>query len=157
MLSQFPHLKHISIWDDLFIANPTRFREIVQFVEERGINRSVSFDLAVRANLVSDELCELLKKMNVTAVGLGAESGSNRILKLLNKGVTVEMNQKSIDTLYQHRIQVGCSLVVGCPSETEDEVRSTYEFILKNVKDGKMSPHCAVNILMPMPGKRVLK
>lgn len=155
LLNHFPQLKHISIWDDLFIANLHRFRNIVNLLEEKRINEKVSFDLAVRANLVNDELCELLKTMNVTAVGLGAESASNRILKLLKKGVTVEMNQKAIDTLYQHEIQVGCSLVIGCPTETEDEVRSTYEFILRNIKYNKVSPHCAVNILSPMPGTKV--
>ncbi len=155
LLSHFPQLKHISIWDDLFIADLHRFKKIVNLLEEKRINGEISFDLAVRTNLVNDELCKLLKKMNVTAVGLGIESASNRILKLLKKGVTVEINQKAIDTLYQHGIQAGCSLVIGCPTETEDEVRSTYEFILKNIKDNKVSPHCAVNILSPMPGTKV--
>ncbi|MCG7851193.1 MAG: radical SAM protein, partial [Methanosarcinaceae archaeon] len=155
LLNQFPQLTHISIWDDLFIANLPRLREIVRLLAEKGINKKVSFDLAVRANLVNDELCKLLKIMNVTGVAFGAESASNRILELLGKGVTVETNQRAIDTLYHHGIPVGCSLVIGCPTETEDEVRNTYEFILRNIKDGKISPQCAVNILSPMPGTKI--
>ena len=155
LINVFPDLRHIPIWDDLFIANATRFREIVNLIDEKGINRRISFNLSVRSSLVDEELCELFKKMNVTSVAFGAESGSNRILKILNKGVTVEMNQNAINTLHRHRILVGCSFIVGCPTETEEEVRSTYEFILKNIKDGKMSPYCAVNILMPMPGTQI--
>lgn len=155
LLSQFPKLSHISIWDDLFIAQPTRFREIVELIDERGINRRVSFDLAVRANLVDNGLCDLLKKMNATGAGLGVESGSNRILKILNKGVTVEMNQNAIDTLHRYGIPMGGSFIVGCPTETEEEARSTYEFVLRNIKNGKISPHCAVNILSPMPGTKI--
>jgi len=155
LMHQFPQSRHISIWDDLFIANLPRLRKIVSLLVEKKINKKVSFDLAVRANLVNNELCELLKKMNVSGVAFGAESGSNRILKLLNKGVTVEMNQNAIETLHQHGIPVGGSFIVGIPTETEQEVRSTYKFILKNIKNGKMSPQCAVNILSPMPGTKI--
>lgn len=152
LLSRFPHANHIAIWDDLFIANMPRLKTIVALIVQRGINKKVSFDLAVRANLVSYELCGLLKDMNVTAVGFGAESASDRILKLLNKGVTAEVNQRAIDILSNYGFLVGCSLIVGSPTETEDEVCSTYEFVLKNIKDGKISPHNAINILTPMPG-----
>ena len=124
-------MKHISIWDDLFIVNKSRFKRFIQLVEERNINSHVSFNFSVRANLVDDELCEALKKINVVTVGFGAESGSDRILKLLNKGTTVEINQKAINTIHKHGIKVGCSFIVGSPTETEDDVRNTYEFILK--------------------------
>jgi radical SAM superfamily enzyme YgiQ (UPF0313 family)/SAM-dependent methyltransferase len=155
LLSQSSDLKHIAIWDDLFVADAKRLDEIVTLIEQKGINKKISFDLAVRANLVDDELCRLLKRMNVVAVGFGAESGANRILKFLNKGVTVESNQNAIDTLNRYGILIGCSFIVGCPTETEAEVRSTYEFILKNVREGKLSPTGAVNILMPMPGTEI--
>mgnify|MGYP001558783041 CR=1 FL=1 len=152
VLKQFPDLKHISIWDDLFIVNKSRFKRFIQLVEERNINSHVSFNFSVRANLVDDELCEALKKINVVTVGFGAESGSDRILKLLNKGTTVEINQKAINTIHKHGIKVGCSFIVGSPTETEDDVRNTYEFILKNILNEKLPPICSVNIMMPMPG-----
>jgi len=155
LMHQFPQSRHISIWDDLFIVNLPRLKRIISLLAEKRINEKISFDLAVRANLVNDELCELLRTMNVKSVAFGAESASNRILELLNKGVTVETNQKAINTLYRHGFPVGCSLVIGCPTETEEEVRNTYEFILKNIKEGKIAPSCAVNILSPMPGTKI--
>lgn len=156
ILERFPEVKHIPIWDDLFIANKPRFRKIVEMIEERKICDRVTFSFSVRANLVDDELNKAFKRINVSSVSFGAESGSNRILKLLNKKNTIEMNQKAIDTLYRYGIQVACSFIVGSPTETEDEVRRTYEFILRNVIDGKLSPNnCIVNILMPMPGTAI--
>jgi radical SAM superfamily enzyme YgiQ (UPF0313 family) len=121
-------------------------------VEQKGIQKKCGFAFAIRANLVDEELCEGLKRMNATDVGFGAESGSDRILKLLHKGTTVEVNQRALDTLYKHRIPVRCSFIVGSPTETEEEVRMTYEFFMKNLIDGKLYPGCAVNIMMPMPG-----
>jgi radical SAM superfamily enzyme YgiQ (UPF0313 family) len=152
VLKQFPDLKHISIWDDLFIVNKARFKKFVELVEEKEINKRVTFAFSVRANLIDDELCKLLKRINVTGVSFGAESGSDKILELLNKGATVKINQKAIDTLHEYMIAVGCSFIIGSPTETENDARRTYEFILKNITDGKLNPDCHVNILMPMPG-----
>jgi radical SAM superfamily enzyme YgiQ (UPF0313 family) len=148
----FPDIGYITIWDDLFIANKARFKQFIELVEKKGLNDKLGFAFSVRANLVDDELCKDLKRINVKATSFGAESGSDRILKLLKKGTTVAINQRAIDILHKHDISVICSFIAGTPSETENEVRSTYEFILKNITDGKLSPQCAVNILMPMPG-----
>jgi len=152
IMENFSAIGYITIWDDLFIANKARFKQFIELVEKKGLNDKLGFAFSVRANLVDDELCKDLKRINVKATSFGAESGSDRILKLLKKGTTVEINQRAIDILYKHDISVICSFIAGTPSETENEVRSTYEFILKNITDGKLSPQCAVNILMPMPG-----
>lgn len=152
ILKRFPNVRYIPIWDDLFIVNKARFKKFVELVEEKGIDKRITFTFSVRANLVDDELCEQLKRINVSSVGFGSESGSDKILNLLNKGTTVEINQKAIDTFHKYMIAVGCSFIVGSPTETEEDVRRTYEFILKNITDGKLNPDCRVNILMPMPG-----
>jgi len=67
----------------------------------------------------------------------------------------VAVNQRAIDLFYRYHIPVRGSFIVGVPTETEDEVRSTYEFILKNIIAGKLLPGCSVNILMPLPGTEV--
>jgi hypothetical protein len=152
LLERFPDTSHITIWDDLFIAHKPRFKKFVELVEKNKINNKASFTFSVRANLVDDELCDDLKRINVISTSFGAESGANRILKILNKGTTVEINQRAIDTLHRHKIKATCSFIVGTPSETADEVRRTYEFILKNIMDRKLTAQSVVNILMPIPG-----
>jgi len=155
ILSQFPKLEHLAICDDLFIADLPRLKKIVNLMEKKGLCGKVGLSSSVRANLVNDELCLLLKRINIIAIGIGIESGSDRILNILNKGVNTGINQKAIDILYKHGIDVRSSMIVGCPTECEKEVRSTYEFVLKNIKAKKISPQCAVNILSPMPGTKI--
>jgi radical SAM superfamily enzyme YgiQ (UPF0313 family) len=58
------HVKRITIFDDLFIVNKKRLREIVKEFCEK--NWDVEVFCAVRANLVDEEICRLLKKMNVS-------------------------------------------------------------------------------------------
>ncbi|RNC67622.1 MAG: radical SAM protein [Desulfuromonadales bacterium] len=152
ILMNYPGITCISVWDDLFLADRSRFGKIVELIEQKGINKQVGFSFSVRANLVTDEVCNALKRMNVVAVAFGAESGSDRILKILGKETTTDINQAAIDTMHRHGISTQCSFIVGSPTETEAEVRSTYEFILRNVSCGKISARCPVNILMPIPG-----
>lgn len=152
IIKNYPHIKNILFWDDLVIADKNRFREIVKEIESKGINKRVSFSFAVRANLVDEEICGLLKRINIAYVSFGAESGSDRILRMLKgKSVSVEINQRALDLLSKYQIFTTCGFIIGCPTETIEEVRKTFDFILKNYLDGKMND-CAINVLMPLPG-----
>jgi radical SAM superfamily enzyme YgiQ (UPF0313 family) len=155
LVSQMGQNPMINIYDDLFVADKRRFTEIVRLLESKGIIDKVSFGFSVRSNMVDDFLCEQIRKFRSVGVCFGAESGSDRILKLMNKGTTVGINQRALDTLHKYGIQANCSFIVGWPTETEEEVRSTYDFITRNAVDGKHPKVAVVNILMPMPGTPV--
>lgn len=142
----------INIYDDLFVADRKRFGEIIRLLEDKGLTDTVSFGFSVRANMVDDDLCGLIRRFRSVGVCFGAESGSDRVLKLMNKGSTVAINQRALDLLHKHRISTACSFIVGWPTETEEEVRSTYEFVSRNAAQGKHPPEAIINILMPMPG-----
>ena len=146
---------YIEIFDDLFVADRKRFEKIVDLLEDKGLTGSVNYGFSVRANLIDDSLCRIIRRFRQAGCCFGIESGSDRILKLMNKGTTVAINQRALDTLYEHGISPNCSFVIGWPGETEDEVRSTFEFIKRNAAEGKHPSKAVVNILMPMPGTPV--
>jgi anaerobic magnesium-protoporphyrin IX monomethyl ester cyclase len=125
-------VEYIYFYDDLFIANPERLRKIVQLIVDKRINRKVSFGGSVRANLVKEETCRLLKTMGFKQINFGAESGSERVLAYLKGGVTVADNQRTIDLAHKYGLQVSCSFILGTPSETKEEAMDTYRFILGN-------------------------
>lgn len=154
LLENYPDITNIPIWDDIFIVNKQRFLKFIELAESKGITKRVSFNMTVRANLVDDELCENLKRLNVAEVGFGAESGSDKTLDVLGKNVTAEQNQNAIDILNRHGFVPGVYFIVGVPTETEDDVRMTYEFIIRNLIEGKVIQP-AVNILMPLPGTKM--
>jgi anaerobic magnesium-protoporphyrin IX monomethyl ester cyclase len=154
-LHDFPETEYIPIQDDLFVANRQRLEEIIKLLESRGIINKVSFTMSVHANLVDEELCGLLKKFRLKFVCFGAESGSDRLLKIIGKNTTVEQNQRALNLLKKSGIETVCSFIVGIPGETESETISTFEFIWKNIRDIKLSTISAVNILTPMPGTAI--
>ena len=155
IIERFPHLNNIIIWDDLVCANKERFAQIVQKLEERKVAGKMSFGFAVRANLVDDEICRLLKRINVSHVSFGAESGNDRVLKILKgENSSVEQNQAAINLLNKYGIPVACGFVIGCPSETESELQDTFDFVLRNTAEKKIVVGI-INILMPLPGTKM--
>jgi radical SAM superfamily enzyme YgiQ (UPF0313 family) len=95
----------------------------------------MTYSIAARANMITDEVAQVLKDMGVTAVGMGLESNSQRILDFLEKGNTVEDNQNAVTILRKHELNVHCSFIRDVPTETRKDLKLTFKFI----KDNKLS------------------
>ncbi len=152
---QFPTIKHLFYYDDLFVANRKRLRKFVSLLKDNKLNQEFTCQLSVKADLVDDEMCELLKSMNVVRVGFGAESASDRIYSFLKSGIgSPEANQNALDKLKEYDISAEVSLIVGSPSETEEDVHKTYHFAIENLI-GKKLNRAFINLLSPMPGTQI--
>ena len=151
IIKRFPNVNYIGISDDTFGVDRQRLREIVDKAERLGITKKVLFVAAIRSNLVDEEFCELLARLNVRNVAFGAESGSKRILGLLKYGVTIEDNQRACNLLSRYGISAGCTCILGTPSETEEEMQATFDFILNNIIEDNISI-VNIAILTPFPG-----
>jgi len=147
-----PDLQAVSFWDDLFTADRKRLGRIADLFEEKGLHKRLRMVSSVRANLITDELCQTLKRLRYTHVGFGAESGSDAILKKLkDPRYRAADNQRALDTAQRHGFQGTCGFVLGHYDETEADVHATYGFILDNYASGKLAKH-DITILTPMPG-----
>jgi len=121
---------HIQIWDDLFTTDKKRLSTIAELLNKNGLTKKVKFNCQPRVNLVDDELCEILKSMNVKIVLFGFESGNDRVLRFLKGGtLSVEDNKRAIETCLRHKLKVQGSVIFGSPTETLDEMRDTIDFI----------------------------
>jgi len=138
----------ITFYDDLFIANKPRLKKIADLIDEKGINRHIKFICTARANLIDEDTIHYLKKMNVVSVGLGLESGNERVLNYLKgDSVTVNDNKNAVALLSKAKIQANASFIIGSPDETLEEINDTYNFI----KHNKLS-FTDVYVLTPFPG-----
>jgi radical SAM superfamily enzyme YgiQ (UPF0313 family) len=65
---------------------------------------------------------------------LGVESGSQRVLNLMNKGITVEQIKRNISSLAYAGIKTTAYWLIGYPGETEEDFRMTLDIVeeLKN-------------------------
>jgi len=140
--------KKISFWDDLFVANKTRLKRILELLKKEGILGKVEFACNVRSNLVTDELVLLLKEMNVKSIGMGLESGSPTTLEYLKgKNIYIKDHINSIKTLRKHHIKFHTSFIIGSPQESRKDILQTLSFI----KENRLNSF-DIYVLTPFPG-----
>lgn len=142
---------YISFWDDLFVADKQRLRSIVSGIRSASLHKRVAFSAACRAELVDEEVVDLLRQMNVTHVSMGLESGSDKILKdLKGAQASVAQNARAVGLLDKAGIRVIGSFCIGSPRERIENLEETIRFI-------KAMPLARVGIfvLTPLPGTDV--
>jgi anaerobic magnesium-protoporphyrin IX monomethyl ester cyclase len=142
------NVKIVEFQDDLFTAHMPRLRQIATEIKKRGWDKRVSFRMCARANLVTEELADILKSINTINVAMGLETGSERMLKIM-KGNTVTMKQNydSVRILQSRGIPVMGFFMIGYPGETIEEIDMTFEFVKKtNIARG------GTQVVIPFPG-----
>jgi radical SAM superfamily enzyme YgiQ (UPF0313 family) len=89
-----------------------------------------------RADLSNKEI-EALQKAGCRLIYFGLESGSDRVLSEVNKGIGSKQMSDFVKELHNRSIVPAPSLFVGSPGETEDDFEKTIQFILdhKNYLD----------------------
>lgn len=73
-----------------------------------------------------------LRQSGCTALFCGIESGSDSVLKKMNKGTTVLLNELILKEIANADIWVRTSFIYGFPGETIDDALETYKFIIDN-------------------------
>ena len=86
-----------------------------------------------RADLSIKEI-EVLQRAGCKFIYFGLESGSDRVLNEINKGIDSRQMSRFIRELYDHDIMPAPSLFVGAPGETEADFEKTVQFILDHKK-----------------------
>lgn len=153
IIRQFPEtFTHLSIVDDLFISNKKRLNEIRDMFVKTGLNKILTLQLNVRADLIDDETAGILADINSKTVNFGAESGSDKILKYYDKKTTVEDNRRAVNILYEHGIKAIPSFIIGAPVETSEDFKATADFIEEN--HHKLAGF-EIFPLIPMPGSKI--
>lgn len=126
----------VRFFDDLFITDRERLRQIHDGVRARGLHERAVFSGYVRASDVDEEVCRLLRGMRFQVVNFGAESGSERVLRRLKgRSARVEDNQRLVDVCRRHGLLPSASFVIGVPGETAEDLEATAAFIERNADD----------------------
>jgi radical SAM superfamily enzyme YgiQ (UPF0313 family) len=123
-------VKGIYFREDNFTMNKKRIEEFCELILKRNLR--FSWACESRADTLCDKnLLKLMHRAGLSAVYIGAESGSQRILDMLNKNISVEDIEQSIRLCKKHNIKTYCSLIVGIPGETIEDYLMTEKMIKK--------------------------
>jgi radical SAM superfamily enzyme YgiQ (UPF0313 family) len=120
------------VWyaDDVFTINHRWLYNYAAELKRRGIR--LPFETISRADrMMKDEVLATLAEMGCYRVWIGSESGSQRVLDAMQRGVTVEQVQWATHAAQRHGIEVGMFLMWGYDGETEEDILATIDHVKK--------------------------
>ena len=109
-------------------APPASLKAMSEEILRRGLQ--VSWWANIRfEKTFTPELCQLLARAGCIAVSGGLEVASDRLLKLMQKGVSVEQVARVTQGFYQAGVMVHAYLMYGFPSQTAQETLDSLEMV----------------------------
>ncbi len=119
--------KGIYFREDNFTLNNERVLEICEGLRKRKIE--IEWECSSRVDLVNKNLLKEMYKAGCRAIWYGIESGFQKTLKKLNKGITVEQSREAVKITKEVGIKVGGSFMIGIPGETMEDIEKTLQLI----------------------------
>jgi hypothetical protein len=116
-------------------APPKLLRDLAIEILRRGITISWWTNIRFEKNFTAD-LCQLLKASGCIAVSGGLEVASDRLLEMIQKGVTVAQVAKVADNFTQAGIMVHAYLMYGFPTMTALETVNSLEMVRQLFENG---------------------
>ena len=133
--------------DDIFGLSAKWTREFASRVEQR--QAQIPFRMQSRCDLMTRDTVEALARAGCVEVWMGAESGSQRILDAMEKGIRVEQIRQARENLRRHGIRACMFLQFGYLGEEWEDIEST----IRLVRDTKPDD-IGVSVSYPMPNTR---
>lgn len=145
--------ENIYLLDEAFITDKDRIYDFLEFSGQEKF-RQRHFSCYGRLNRVDETLMKDMTRNYFSSILYGFESGSNRILKKIAKGFTVEKAIENVRLSKKYFQIVTASFVYGYPFETKDDFLETLycRWILHN-----MDVNIHFNLLCPLPGTAFYK
>ena len=139
---------HLWFADDLFGINNRWVQEFALEVTKR--NCAIPFKVQSRADLVSnDEAVPAFAKAGCVEVWMGVESGAQKILDAMEKGIRVGQVLAARENLKRHGIRACFFLQFGYPGETWTDIQKTIQLVRRSRPDD-----IGVSVSYPLPGTK---
>jgi anaerobic magnesium-protoporphyrin IX monomethyl ester cyclase len=141
-------VKDIWIIDDTLNLNQEWFKKICNLLIARKLAERIYFraPFRVNENLISKDLIKLAKKAGFWLIFFGVESGDQKILDLMNKGITTDEIARAFEICKTQNVKTYASLIIGYPGQDELSINKTVQFVKKIDPD-----YFGFAIAMPYP------
>jgi len=131
--------------DDTFATSKVWLKEFCDTLNKNNLD--LVWGCQTRANIAQDlEICEMMAYAGCVQIDIGAESGSDKVLKILKKGITSKMILKSFENLKKVKIDTFATFIIGNPDETLADIKQT-EQVARKAPGG-----VSFLLLVPYPG-----
>ncbi len=136
--------RSISFWDDSFTCDRHYLGELMKGLWAID---GLTFSCITRLDLVDKEILNLLREAGCNQILFGIESGSDRILKSIQKGMSRDLIRKKVEEVNSFGIPWLGFFIMGYPGETKEDILETLHF-MKELDP----PAAEINLFNPLPG-----
>jgi radical SAM superfamily enzyme YgiQ (UPF0313 family) len=137
----------ITFCDDEFWLDEKRSLELVERLKQIGIEL---FFIRIRFTSLNEYMLNRLQEFGVNSIACGLESGNARILKMMNKGLTLEKTVEKMELLAKFTIIVNTVIIIGNPTESKEEMLDSIRFTL-NLRKIKKNLNILTFFYRPLP------
>ncbi len=138
-------VKDFAIYDDTFLTEPKRVEEICDLLIEAKLG--ISWSAYSRVDTIYPDLVRKMKAAGCWLINFGVESGSQRILDLIRKEITLDQIEVALRTTRRAGIRCRGFFMMGHPGETEQTLEETLKFLNRLPLDD-----FHVTFFTPLPG-----
>jgi anaerobic magnesium-protoporphyrin IX monomethyl ester cyclase len=131
-------------FDETFTINKERIYAICDEIIRSGID--VLWDVRARVDCVDAPLLKRMKQAGCGRVQYGIESGTQRVMDILNKGTTIEQAREAILMTRAAGLSTYADFMIGAPGETREEIFETLRFAQRLNLD-----YVHFSVTMPLP------
>ncbi len=135
-------------YDDTFTIDKQRAIDICNEIIDRKLE--IGWDIRTRVDTINEDIIKLLKKAGCQGIHYGVESGTEKVLKLLNKGITIPQVKEIFDLTRKNGIPILAYFMIGNPHETLKDIKQTFQMMKELNPD-----YVHLTVLTPFPGTRI--
>lgn len=121
--------------------------EFCEKIIARGLHKKFSWLSEIRVDYVNPELLKLMKQAGCKRVAYGIESGVQKLLDNIKKGITLAQVERAARLAKEAKIEIIAYFIIGLPGETKELTRETIDFAKKIDPD-----FVKFNLAVPYPG-----
>lgn len=138
-------IKEVEVYDDTFTWSKSRVVEICNSLIKSG--NTVNWAIRDRVDKADPRLLELLYRAGCTRVHYGVESGVDRVLKRMRKGITTQQARRAVALAKETGMTVLTYFMFGNLDESVEDMQRTIDFALELDAD-----YSEFSITIPYPG-----
>lgn len=136
--------------DENFTLHKDLIFEFCRTIIKNRLNINWSCPSGVRLDTLDLDMLRVMEESNCHSLSVGIEFGSQRLLDLTKKHLTLQLIKDKINLIRKTKIKITGFFMMGIPTETEEEIRQTIGFSKELDID-----RAQFNNFMPLPGSPI--
>lgn len=124
-------IREFHIIDDNFTLNKVYAKAFLKEVMNLDLDICFATPNGIRIETLDEELLFLMKRSGLYLISVGIESGSDRILKLMKKNLSVEKVKKMVCLIKKYDFDIAGFFVIGFPGENKEDIIKTISLSLE--------------------------